>query len=444
MKEFFDRMHTLLGDDFGRYLDTVDKPPYHAVRVNTLKCSADKLRALCPFMGERTPFCKDGYYVTEEKLGKHPLHHAGAFYIQEPSAMSAVTVLGVEKGDRVLDLCAAPGGKSTQIAADLGSTGLLWANEVVRPRAHILLSNIERMGIANAVVSNMDPETLCTRLEGFFDKVLVDAPCSGEGMFRKDREAIEEWSVEHSLSCAVRQKAILESAKKAVRPGGVLVYSTCTFSVDENEGVVEAFLKDNPSFELVDTGESFGEAALCKARRIYPYHGGEGHFVAKFIKKDGDVAPAGVFRYEKPSRRDEFDIIAFVDELLRSNPFEHITVIDDRILELPDTELLPDMTGMNILRAGIKLGDFRRNRIEPHHNLATSLRPELFNRQLKLELSDELVNRYIRGEEISIDSWIRGYAVVSVEGIGLGLGKASDGRLKNKYPKGLRTLSWRI
>ena len=443
MKEFFDRMKLLLGDDFGRYLECVDKPPYRGVRVNTLKCSDEKLKELCPFIGERTPFSEHAYYVDEDKLGKHPLHHAGAFYVQEPSATSAVTVLGVEKGDRVLDLCAAPGGKSTQIAADLDGTGLLWANEVVRPRAHILLSNIERMGIRNAVVSNMDPERLCTRLEGWFDKVLVDAPCSGEGMFRKDMEAIDEWSVEHSLSCAVRQRAILESAKHAVKPGGVLVYSTCTFSVDENERVIESFLKDNPEFELVDTGESFGVPALEKARRIYPFNGGEGHFVAKMIKRDGDTVNVGKFRYERPSRKDEFEIIAFLREILRENPFEYITVLGDRILNMPDIELLPDMSEINILRAGTKLGDFRRNWIEPHHNLATALKPSIFNRKLILHVDDELTKMYIRGEEIEVDKWIKGYSVVTVDGISLGLGKASDGKMKNKYPKGLRTLSWR-
>lgn len=444
MKEFFDRMKDLLGDEYGRYLGCVDQPAFMGIRVNTLKCSAEKLIPLCPFIGERTPFCKDGYYVSEEKLGKHPLHHAGAFYIQEPSATSAVTVLGVEKDDKVLDLCAAPGGKSTQIAADLGGTGLLWANEIVRPRAHILLSNIERMGIHNAVVSNMDPERLCTMLEGFFDKVLVDAPCSGEGMFRKDPEAIGEWSVEHSLSCGVRQRAILDSAAHAVKPGGVLVYSTCTFSVDENERVIEDFLKNHSEFELADTGEDFGTPALEKARRIYPFHGGEGHFVAKMIKRDGDTARWGTYRFEKPSKKDEFDTMVLLGEILRYNPFKYITVINDRILNMPDIDLLPDMSAMNILRAGVKIGDFRRNWVEPHHNLATALQPEIFNRQLKLEVDSELTKKYILGEEIEIDRWIKGYSVVAIEGITLGLGKASEGRLKNKYPKGLRTLSWRI
>ena len=443
MNEFFDRMKAYMGDDYDRYLETVDKEPYHAIRVNTLKVSEDELLPLLPFAGERVPFSPDGYYVTAEKLGKHPLHHAGAFYVQEPSAMSAVTVLDVQPGDKVLDLCAAPGGKSTQIASRLGGTGLLWANEIVRPRAHILLSNIERMGVKNAVVSNMSPDALCTRLAGFFDKVLVDAPCSGEGMFRKDRDAVYEWSLEHTQSCAVRQKAIMDSAAAAVRPGGVLVYSTCTFSHDENEGVIEHFLENHPEYELIDAGVKFGQRTLGKAVRIYPFHGGDGHFVAKLRRNGGKAYKGGMYRYIEPSKDDRQRIDAFLFELLRNVSFRHYAVIDDRILNLPDTELLPDLDGMNILRAGVKLGDFKKDRIEPHHNLATSLTPGEFKRRLILSSGDHLTGMYISGEELELDFWIKGWAAVVVDGVTLGLGKAVDGRLKNKYPKGLRTLPWK-
>ena len=443
MNAFFDRMKVQLGDDYERYLATVDLEPYRAIRVNTLKISDDELLPLLPFAGERTPFCEDGFYVTEDKLGKHPLHHAGAFYVQEPSAMSAVTVMGVEPGDKVLDLCAAPGSKSTQIAAQLGGTGLLWANEIVRPRAHILLSNIERMGVKNAVVSNMAPDNLCPALAGFFDKVLVDAPCSGEGMFRKDRDAIFEWSIEHTLSCAERQKAIMDSAAQAVRPGGIMVYSTCTFSEEENEGVIRHFLDAHPEFELIDTGCKFGQPAMGKARRIYPFHGGEGHFVAKLRRNSGREYRGGMYRYVEPTREERRRIDDFLVEILRNNSFRHLYVIDDRILDLPDIELMPDITGMNILRAGVKLGDFKKDRIEPHHNLATSLTSGQFRRRLKLKSTDDITARFISGEELHLDSWIKGYAVVTVDGITLGLGKAVDGRLKNKYPKGLRTLPWK-
>lgn len=357
--------------------------------------------------------------------------------------MSAVTALRVEPGDKVLDLCSAPGGKSTQIAADLNGTGLLWANEIIRPRAHILLSNIERMGIKNAVVSNMKPDVLCSRLEGFFDKVLVDAPCSGEGMFRKDKEAIYEWSVEHSLSCAERQKAIIHSAAPAVKPGGVLVYSTCTFSPDENEGVVQYFLEEHPEFELIDTGCRFGTPTMEHALRIYPFHGGEGHFVAKFRKLKGKEYKGASFTYMEPPREERIEIEKFISDILRNPSFRHYHVIDERILNLPDVELLPDMEGMNILRAGVKLGDFKKNRIEPHHNLATSLTPYDFKRRLIMSCEDSVAARYISGEELEIDNWINGWGTATVNGITLGLGKAVNGHLKNKYPKGLRTLAWK-
>lgn len=443
MNDYFDRMKAVLGEDYDRFLETVDKPAFKAIRVNTLKIQPEELLPLLPFAGEQTPFASTGYYVDVEKLGKHPLHHAGAFYVQEPSAMSAVTALRVEPGDKVLDLCAAPGGKSTQIAADLNGTGLLWANEIVRPRAHILLSNIERMGVKNAVVSNMKPDVLCDKLEGFFDKVLVDAPCSGEGMFRKDKEAIYEWSVEHSLSCAERQKAIIHSAAAAVKPGGVMVYSTCTFSPDENEGVVRHFLKEHPEFELIDTGCRFGTPTLERAIRVYPFHGGEGHFVAKFRKTKGKQYKGKMFSYFEPPKEERVAIERFVCDILRNPSFRHYHVIDERILNLPDVELLPDLEGMNILRAGVKLGDFKKNRIEPHHNLATSLTPYDFKRRLIMSCEDLAAARYISGEELEIDSWINGWGVATVNGVTLGLGKAVNGHLKNKYPKGLRTLAWK-
>lgn len=445
---YFERMKDLLGEDFDKYLATVDKEPYRGIRVNTLKISPEELLPHLPFAGDQTPFAADGYYVSAEKLGKHPLHHAGAFYVQEPSAMSAVTALDVRPGEKVLDMCAAPGGKSTQIASRLAGTGLLWANEVVRPRAHILLSNIERMGVKNAVVSNMEADKLASKLAGFFDKVLVDAPCSGEGMFRKDRDAIFEWSPEHSLACAERQKAILDASSQAVAPNGVLVYSTCTFSRDENEGVVEHFLKNHPEFESVDTGCSFGEASrfgegMQFCRRVFPYQGGEGHFVAKLRKKGGKPYKGGGYINVDPDIEERRAIDAFTTDILRNPAFRHYHVIDDRILNLPDTDLLPDISGMNILRAGVKLGDFKKGRIEPHHNLVTALTPDQFKRRLLLTSSDRLTAMYISGEELEIDNWIKGWAVVTVDGITLGLGKAVDGRLKNKYPKGLRTLPWK-
>ena len=271
-------MKELLSDDeYQRFIDSAGECAYRGIRVNSLKCTSEKIKEFMPYVGDQTPFYKYGYYIPDDisGIGDEPFHHAGAFYVQEPSASAAVTVLDVQKGDYVLDLCAAPGGKSTQIAAELGGTGLLWSNEIVKNRANILLSNIERMGVSNAVVSNCHPDTLCGRLSGYFDKVLVDAPCSGEGMFRKDSEAIGEWSLEHSISCGERQLSILRSAANALKDGGTLVYSTCTFSVYENERVIERFLDSRKDFELADCGVNFGKRSMEKCVRILPEHGGD-------------------------------------------------------------------------------------------------------------------------------------------------------------------------
>lgn len=444
MKEFLQRMSKLLtSEELEIFKNEYTKPSYIGVRVNTLKCSKEKLLKLTSAFTEAdvTPFCKDGFYLKnkEDFSGNHPLHHAGAVYFQEPSAMSAATLLAPEKGDKVLDLCAAPGGKSTQLAAALMGTGLIWSNEIVKSRANILLSNFERCGIKNGVVSNADPESLSTALEGYFDKVLVDAPCSGEGMIRRDPDALTEWSVEHTLSCATRQLKILNSAKKALKPGGVLVYSTCTFSYEENEGVVEAFLKENPDFELVDSNENFGRDTLDgKAKRIYPMDGGEGHFAAKLKKKEDSFGYANTSSaLPTPAKKIPqlvFDF--FKDTFYDVKPFEKLYVKDDKVYILP--EVCPDLQGTHAIRAGVFAGYIKKNYFEPEHSLFSTAHIDNVRRVLDLKLTDSRLEKFLKGEEIPTDSNDKGYTLVCVEGIPLGFGKASGGKLKNKYPKGLR------
>lgn len=441
MKDFLFRMKSLLGDEYEEFLKYYEADNFRGLRVNTLKCSSERLRSLLDFELKPTPFCREGFYIPKDvvSLGNNPLHHAGAFYIQEPSATSAVTMLDVQENDFVLDLCAAPGGKSTQIGAALNGTGLLWSNEIVRNRANILLSNIERMGISNAVVSNCHPDVLCDRLEGCFDKVLVDAPCSGEGMFRKNSEAETEWSVEHVKSCAARQLNILNSAKKALRNGGVMVYSTCTFSYEENEGVIESFLAENPDFELEDSGESFGRNTLKYAKRIFPMDGGEGHFAAR-LRKKGTGTPAIVRKPEKSNVKLDEKILEFYDTAFLNRPFgERIETIKDKIIILPKN-LNINIKGLPVLRAGVVLGEIVKNRIEPHHSAFMAAKPEDCVSRVELDISDSRVNAFLHGEEIAVDSGIKGYTALCVSGITLGFGKASGGRLKNKYPKGLRIL----
>lgn len=441
-QDFLDQMKTLLSDtEYDRFMQDCGKPAFRGIRVNTLKCTEEKLKQLLPYVGSRTPFCENAFYIPPEQdgVGDDPLHRAGAFYVQEPSASSAVTVLDVRKGDIVLDLCAAPGGKSTQIAAALGGEGLLWSNEIVRSRAAVLLSNMERMGVANAVVSCCHPDILCQRLGGFFDKILVDAPCSGEGMFRKDADAASQWSLEHTRSCSERQLSILNSAAAALKDGGTLVYSTCTFSAYENENVIERFLSSHPEFTLADCGVSFGKRSMDKAVRILPEHGGEGHFAAKLVKlgelyrSDSLPVPEKPF----PELRQSLDMY---DEILTERIFgERLKKIGDKVIILPQAEL-PDMSGLGVLRAGVLLGEIKKNRIEPSHALYMAADREHLRTYIDLPYGNNRLRAFYHGEETDIDSDIKGFCGVLVEGISTGFGKAGGGVLKNRYPKGLRSL----
>lgn len=439
MDEFLFRIKSLLGDDFDEFLKFYENENYKGLRVNTLKCSAEKLKTLVDFELVNTPFCKEGFYIPSDvtSLGNSPLHHCGAFYIQEPSATSAVEMLGVEKNDFVLDLCAAPGGKSTQIGAKLQGTGLLWSNEIVRNRANILLSNIERMGISNAVVSNCHPDILCNELQGRFDKVLVDAPCSGEGMFRKNSDAQNEWSVEHVKSCAQRQLMILNSAKNALKEGGVMVYSTCTFSQEENEGVITQFLSENPDFELEDAGIDFGRKTLEYACRIFPMDGGEGHFAARLRKKGesyGSIIP-----YKNNQKIDD-KVWDFYDSLFVDRPFgDNLTLVGEKIIILPEN-YNRNIKNTGIIRAGIILGEIVKNRIEPHHSVFMAAQKNECRSAVDFDLNSDEIQKFLHGEEIAVPSEVKGYTAVCVNEITVGFGKASNGRLKNKYPKGLRIL----
>lgn len=439
-EDFLSQMKNMLTDEeYENYLNSLNDPYFRGIRINTLKCSVEKAKALLPFELRPTPFCPEGFYIPFETqgLGNLALHRAGAFYAQEPSAMSAATVLDVKPGERVLDLCAAPGGKSTQIAAALGGTGLLWSNEIVKNRANILLSNIERMGIPNAVVSSCRPDRLCQALEGFFDRVLVDAPCSGEGMFRRDDTAIDEWTAEHSLSCAQRQLAILDSAARALKEGGMLVYSTCTFSYEENEDVIKKFLAANRGeFELVDCGVSFGRRALEKAVRILPEDGGEGHFAAKLLKVG--VRPQNTNRFAMINTPETKAAFKLYDELFTDRPFgERFEAAGDKILLLPDAEI-PALHGLGVLRAGLLFGEIKKNRIEPCHSVFAAAKPEFTKNAVDMKLDDERLEKFFHGEEIAIPEDLKGYTGVFVEGMAAGFGKAVNGTLKNRYPKGLR------
>ena len=440
---FLECMKDTLKDDYDSYLEYLDKTPYRGIRINTLKADVSFVRSNIGFKTEPLPFCDKGFYIDNnlQRVGNHPYHHCGAVYLQEPSAMSAVTVLDVQAGDKVLDLCAAPGGKSTQIAAELQGKGLIWSNEYVPNRAKILCSNLERCGVKNSVVSNADTAKIAENLSGYFDKVLVDAPCSGEGMIRREPNAVTEWKITNREMCARRQSEILDNGAKCVKRGGTLVYSTCTLSIEENEQTVENFLKRNPDFELVEITQKYGRNGytyftenknLSKCRRILFADGGEGHFIAKFINKGENYCNINKFLLKNSENSLFFD---FYEQHFSDNP-KNVYENKGIIYLLPD--IYPQTKGLKILKAGVKAGECLKNRFLPAHELYMSKSSKEIKSVENIPLNDNRIYDFLHGLEIDCD--LSGYTAVAVDGMITGFGKASNGKLKNHYPKGLRIL----
>ena len=424
---FIQRMKEQLPEcEWEAFFSTYEKPPVKGVRINPLKGGMYAVNDILPFLGEPVPWAENGYYTDEEKVGGYPLHFAGAFYSQEPSAMSAAPLLQVQKGDRVLDLCAAPGGKATQLAAALGGEGLLVANEPVFSRAKILSQNIERMGVKNAVITSELPETLAARFGGYFDKILVDAPCSGEGMFRKNaEEALGEWSLENVALCAQRQKGILDSAVAMLRSGGRMVYSTCTFAVEEDERQVEDFLRRHSCMRLLSQ------------EKLYPHKvRGEGHFVAVFQKDGGETA---YVKECKPwcSRAAETAYRAFEKQTFTLPIAKRLYETDGVLYALPDSVF--DWKGLQVLRVGVRLGEVKNGRFEPNHSLAMCVKEQECKNVVALTSDDIRTQAYLRGETVEVDGE-NGWRVVCVDGYSLGWGKVVNGVMKNHLPKGLRKI----
>lgn len=374
------------------------------------------------------PWAQGAYYIAaDSRAGAHPLHSAGAYYLQEPSAMAAAAALDVQPGQRMLDLCAAPGGKSTQIAGLLGGRGALVCNEIVPSRAKILSQNIERMGVANAAVTNEAPPKLAARFARLFDRVLVDAPCSGEGMFRRDETARAEWLPDSPVGCAARQREVLESAAEMAAPGGVLVYSTCTFNETENEGVVRAFLAAHPDF----VPEEFalpGVGASCGGcLRLWPHRlRGEGHFVARMRRMGTTEA--------LPAPGDETVSLAELLPGFDARVSGRLVRTGDKLWARPDA--LPEMRGVRTLREGLCLGEARGKLFFPDHALALALPAAIGP---AAELDTEGAKAYLRGEALPAPCGTpKGWLRVRFMGLALGWVKCSDGQLKNHLPKGLR------
>ena len=418
--------------DLAPYVGT---PPFCGVRFNPLKISRERFEQLAPFEVAPCMFYSCGYRTQGEVSGTHPLHMSGGYYIQEPSAMSAITALQLQPTDGVLDMCAAPGSKATAVAA---GCDILVANEINLKRARTLIGNIERMGVSNALVTSSDSLSVGKSFAGYFDKVLVDSPCSGEGMFRKHPEILSDWTPELVKMCARRSRDILQNAAMAVKAGGRLVYSTCTYNLEENEKVILDFLENNPDFEPADTGLTGGERGLLgldSARRIFIKNGGEGHFVCA-LRRTGE--PRQTVRVPVFKIKNNTD---FLDQILCS-PLKLLKDFGFGITEHEGVkyavhEKLQMPHGVRIMRAGVKLGAYVSKTFKPDHHLFMSAAPSALQ---TFEADEESAARFLSGNELCIGNTLKGYTAVTYNGLTLGFGKASNGVLKNHLPHGLRIL----
>lgn len=470
--EFEKKMKDFLGDEWEEFLYSYDNNRFQALRFNTLKVGKDKgieqeiagiMDKLGIPMDKKVTWADNAYYYDEDKRpGKHPYHEMGLYYIQEPSAMSAAALLSPKPGMRVLDLCAAPGGKSTQLSTYLGDRGLLVSNEINTQRSRILSQNIERMGIKNAIVTNEDSFTLTAHFPNFFHAIQVDAPCSGEGMFRKLPEAVNEWSPENVAICATRQKEILDNAAVMLKAGGTIVYSTCTFSKEENEDVIEYFLNEHPDFTVE------------KMERFWPHkQDGEGHFVAKLVRRgellleeevisDGlrvEVNKGLVDRNRRKKKKNKSNLenavlpkenYDILHEFLKDTLSESVrtwiengklAVFGENLYRLPDVNL--NFEQLKVQRVGLHIGTFKKGRFEPSHSLALALKKKESKKIVEFKCDDQRVKEFFSGQSIVLtqqqsNECKKGWALVCIDGYPAGWGKITGTQLKNHYPKGLR------
>lgn len=454
--EFENKMKAFLGNEWDDFLYSYDNNRFQALRFNTLNVQSPEermriLKVLGISSDKRVSWANEAYYFDENvRPGKHPYHEMGLYYIQEPSAMSAAALLAPKPGMRVLDLCAAPGGKSTQLATYLGDSGLLVSNEINTQRSRILSQNIERMGIKNAIVTNEDSFVLASHFPGFFNAIQVDAPCSGEGMFRKLPEAIEQWSMENVEICAARQKEILDNAAVMLKPGGTIVYSTCTFSKEENEDVIEYFLEKHPDFTLEEM------------ERFWPHKvDGEGHFVAKLVRRGSINEFVEADRKTKKiknnkNRKNETKpaltkenmklLSEFLDETISEDMAawiknSRLVMFGEQLYRLPDMEV--DIKGLKVQRAGLHIGEFKKQRFEPSHSLALALKLSEAKNVVKLTCDNPQTIGFFNGQSVMLSDeqaaeCKKGWALVCVDGYPAGWGKVNGTQVKNHYPKGLR------
>ncbi|MCS7251412.1 MAG: RsmB/NOP family class I SAM-dependent RNA methyltransferase [Anaerolineae bacterium] len=453
-ERFLARMQAWLGSEVEAFLQALASPYRTGLRVNTLKISPEAFQIRSPFPLSPVPWCPEGFVVEdlEARPGLHPYHAVGLYYLQDPSAMAAAILLDPQPGEWVLDLAAAPGGKATHLAARMQDTGVLVANEIQPQRATVLALNIERLGITHAILTNESPPRLANQWEGLFDRVLVDAPCSGEGMFARNPEAIRTWSLNRVRRSAALQKAILLEAARMVRPGGRLLYATCTFAPEENEEVVEAFLRARPDFDLVDPMRhpafdrghpewiADGDPRLIRTVRLWPHRGpGHGHFYA-LLQRAGESRPHRPKpEADLPGRAQRALEAFWTETITQPLPEGGLILQGDQIYWTPMAPIL--WRGLRVLRPGWWLGRLCQVRFEPAHALAIALSAKAVHRVLDLSLDDPRVTAYLQGYPLE-GSWESGWALIALEGFPLGWVRAERGRLKNMYPRHLRAIGW--
>ena len=423
---FLDRIKKQLGEEFQEFMQSLERPRAVALRYNPLKGQSPVME----FQIDPVPWEPMGhYYDPEARPGLHPYHEAGVYYLQEASAMAPVALLDPQPGEKVLDLCAAPGGKTTQIAGRMMGEGFLVCNEINPKRAKILSRNIERMGVPNALVLNEHPERLAERFTGFFDRVLVDAPCSGEGMFRKEEAAVTDWSQEIVEMCAHRQAEILHSAAKMLKPGGRLVYSTCTFAPEEDEMAVAAFLEAHPEFTPEIMGTPWFVPVENGGHRLWPHKLlGEGHFAAVLRKAEGEAGEIAPMAGEKLPK----EWISFAKELGITLPAGKAVSFGQNLFWAPED--LPDMCRLKVMRPGLELGEVKKGRFEPAHALALWL-TECKN-TVHFDPEGNEIREYMHGNVLTGSQ--KGWCLVKAGDYSLGWAKGDGNQLKNHYPTGLR------
>ena len=459
-EKFENKMKELLQDEYDNYLQCYDEPRYYGLRVNTNKISVEDFLKIAPWSLTPVPWIPNGFYYDGDKIqpSKHPYYFAGLYYLQEPSAMTPASRIPVEPGERVLDVCAAPGGKATELGAKLKGEGVLIANDISNSRARGLLKNLELFGIGNMMVISEEPGKLVEYFPEYFDKILIDAPCSGEGMFRKDKKMVKAWEEHGPEFFSKLQRSIITQAAAMLKPGGMILYSTCTFDPLENEKTVEYLLETCPEFKIC---EMEGYEGFCegipkyvedhseeyrKTVRIFPHKmQGEGHYLA-LVKKGDDNAEGKNEKLAKPKggvKKLPEELEQFLKELSWDIDNSRLDIREERVYYMPEN--LPMLKGVRFLRSGLLLGEVKKNRFEPSQALAMCLKKEEYPRILDLPVSDDRVIKYLKGETLDVEDITsrkeKGWYLVCVDGYPLGFGKLANQTLKNKYLPGWRWMS---